>query len=104
MEQLDNEALMSAIATFKTLPDRVTNLTLINKGDVRVAVIAIPEGNKLAPHKAPVDVLIIGLEGKAKVHLGKEEFEFHEHSALRFPANKMHGIEALSDFKMLLIK
>jgi len=67
-----------------------------------VARIGISSGNKRATHKAPVEMQMIGRW--AKVYLENEVFDFKEHSSLHFPANKTHSIEAISDFKMLLIK
>lgn len=104
MEFLENIDLISSISDFEIEPNRITNKTLMDRGDVRVTMVALANGQSLAPHKAPVDVLIIGLEGKATVRVEHQLFSFHEKSVLRFPAETIHAVEALTDFKMLLIK
>lgn len=104
MEFLENTDLISSISDFEIEPNQITNKTLMDRGDVRVTMVALANGQSLAPHKAPVDVLIIGLEGKATVRVEHQLFSFYEKSVLRFPAETIHAVEALTDFKMLLIK
>lgn len=84
--------------------DKITNVTLAENNKFRVAVVNIPKGKKLVPHRAPVDVLIVGMMGNAKVFLGEKTYDFFEGSYLTFPANKVHSVEAKTDFKMLIIK
>lgn len=104
MEFLDNKELISSITELEYKPNGITNKTLMDRGDMRVAMIAMSNGQSLAPHRAPVDVMIVGLEGRATVRVEHQLFSFDEKSILRFPANAIHAVEALTDFKMLLIK
>ena len=104
MEFVDNKELISSITEFEVEPNRIVNKVLMDRGDVRVAMIAMSDGQSLAPHTSPVDVLIVGLQGKATVRIEHQLFSFDEKSVLRFPANTVHAVEALTDFKMLLIK
>ena len=83
---------------------RVKNKTLFEKEGIRVAVISISAGDELRAHIAPVDVMIIGLEGKAEIMLEGEKFEMKQHQNIKFPAGVIHSVKALTDFKMLLIK
>ena len=83
---------------------KVKNSTIFQKEGVRVAVISIAEGDQLAAHSAPVDVMIIGLEGEALVTLLGVEYKMTPHQNIKFPANAIHSVLAITDFKMLLIK
>ena len=92
------------ISELEYTPGKAKNNTLFAKEGVRVVVISISAGDELAAHRAPVDVMIIGLEGQAEVTLLGEKHHMIPHANIRFPAGVVHSVKALTNFKMLLIK
>ncbi len=86
------------------VPGSIKNHTLFQKEGIRVVVIAISAGDRLKPHSAPVDVLLVGLEGEAQITLSGKWYTIKPNESIQFPANEVHSVEASTNFKMLLIK
>ncbi len=70
----------------------------------KITLVSLEKGQRLDPHTSPVDAFIYVLEGNANFNMeGKASF-LQVGDGLSFKANIVHSVNALTDFKMLLIR
>lgn len=81
----------------------VVSRTLIDKTAGTVTLFAFDQGQGLSEHTAPFDALVLILDGKAKIIIGGETFELEAGQTITMPANSPHALEAIEQFKMLLV-
>lgn len=68
-----------------------------------VTLFAFDHGQNLSEHTAPYNALLQIVEGKAKVMIDRKEFLLNEGDFIIMPASIPHALEAVTEFKMLLI-
>ena len=85
-------------------PDKLQSKLLAEKEASKIILLAFSAGQELKTHTAPVDVLLVGLEGEAQLTVGQQTHPFQPGQVIRIPALAPHSLAALSHFKMLLIK
>jgi len=83
--------------------DAVVSRTLIDKTAGTVTLFAFDQGQGLSEHTAPFDALVLILDGKAKIIIGGKPFELEAGQTITMPANSPHALEAIEQFKMLLV-
>jgi len=81
----------------------VVSRTIIDKPSGTVTLFAFGEGQGLSEHQAPFDALVAILDGKASVSISGVAREVPAGSMIILPANKPHGLRAITRFKMLLV-
>ena len=66
----------------------------------------IDPGKTVKPHKTPVDVVFVVLEGTAEFHIGDETQTATKEAVIHSPANIPHSIDNLKDelVRLLVIK
>lgn len=69
-----------------------------------VTLIALSKGQRLDEHTSPTDAFIYVLEGEANFNLEGNANFLSVGDGLSFGANQVHSVNALTDFKMLLVK
>lgn len=77
---------------------------LAEKEKTKIILFAFTQRQELKTHTAPVEVLLVVLEGEAMFTLGSTVSLMKAGEIIRIPANEPHAILAISNFKMLLIK
>jgi quercetin dioxygenase-like cupin family protein len=80
----------------------VSRVLLKNKGGT-VTLFAFAEGQGLSEHTAPFDALVVVLDGEADIKIADEHFKVQQGETITLPANRPHGVQASTKFKMLLI-
>lgn len=81
----------------------ITNLDLISKEGMKFLIMSFDEGEGLTPHSAPVDAMVMALEGEAKLTMGDIEAEIKAGEQFVFEKNIDHSVEAKTKFKMALL-
>jgi quercetin dioxygenase-like cupin family protein len=81
----------------------VVSRTLIGKKAATVTLFAFAGGEGLSEHTAPYDALVQVLEGQAQIAIEGEKHRLGPGQAMLMPAHKPHALQALEDFKMLLV-
>lgn len=67
-------------------------------------LMAFDKGQRLTPHAAPGDAMVIALEGSAKLQVAEEYFSIKAGEQFIFPKNIVHNVIADGEkFKMALI-
>lgn len=70
----------------------------------KAIVFAFEQGQQLKEHKTAHDVLLVMLEGECVFTIYQEEVPLKAGELYRIPAHEPHALQAVSNFKMLLIK
>ena len=68
-----------------------------------LTLFAFDEGQNLSEHTAPYDALVQVIEGRARVIINKKEYLLEEGNFIIMPSNVPHALEAITQFKMLLV-
>lgn len=74
------------------------------QGGQKTILFAFAEGQGLKTHTAPHNVVLVALEGSCRFSIGGENQELKPGQAILIPSSEPHALEALSNFKMLLIR
>ncbi|MDA8431596.1 MAG: cupin domain-containing protein [Nitrospiraceae bacterium] len=88
METLDLKRLM------KFSPDRIGREMLSDKPEMRVALMCLEPGQELAPHKAPLRLMMYVVEGKGTFTVGDETAVADEKTCLFCDPMVPHGFRA----------
>ncbi|MEA1887672.1 MAG: cupin domain-containing protein [Bacteroidota bacterium] len=68
-----------------------------------LTLFAFDEGQNLSEHTAPYDAMVHVIDGRARVIIDKKEYLLDEGSFIIMPADIPHALEAITEFKMLLV-
>jgi mannose-6-phosphate isomerase-like protein (cupin superfamily) len=90
----------------KKNPHEVDARKIHENEDVQVIHMLLKPGEKLKPHKTPVDVFFYILEGTGIVEVGEEKKEVSANDLIDSPKNISHCLynESENDFKVLVVK
>lgn len=84
-------------------PGKVVSLTLVQNPAVSMTLFAFAKGEGLSSHSAPGDAMVYILDGKAEITIGDSKLTAQPGEAVVMPANISHALEAVENFKMLLL-
>jgi quercetin dioxygenase-like cupin family protein len=73
-------------------------------GHFAVTLVCLAKGERLDPHTSPTDAFIYVLEGDANFNLEGHAHFIQAGDGLAFKAQAVHSVNALTDFKMLLVR
>lgn len=98
---LAKKAQMSSLVDYAK--DAIVSKTLIKKESGTVTLFAFDKGQSLSEHTAPFDAMVQIMEGEeAIIIIDGIEHNLSSGEFIIMPANIRHGVEARSQFKMLL--
>ena len=83
--------------------DSIVSRTIIDKKTGTLTLFAFWKGQALSEHTAPFDALVYLLDGKANVTIAGKSYSIKEGEMIIMPANESHALNAVTNFKMLLI-
>jgi len=78
-------------------PHKVDVRQLYNKESAQIMHITLKKGERLKPHKTPVDVAFYILEGRPTIHIGEESDSFPVDTLIESPAEIVHFISNEQD-------
>ncbi len=81
----------------------IVSRTLVGNDAGSATLFSFSRGQGLSEHSAPFDALVNVLEGKALVIIAEKEFEVSGGESILMPADVPHAVNAVEDFKMLLV-
>jgi quercetin dioxygenase-like cupin family protein len=82
---------------------RVVSRTLAQKQGVGITLFAFDKGEEISTHTAPGDAMVTILDGKAKITINEKSVIAEAGETVVMPANSPHALEAVEQFKMLLV-
>lgn len=97
-------------ANIYTLKDAVTyaegavvSKTITKSKSGNITLFAFDRRQGLSEHTAPFDAMAMIVDGLCKITIDGQDFELKEGQMIIMPAKVRHALEALEQFKMLLI-
>ncbi len=78
-------------------PDKIYREMLSDKPEMRIALMCLEPGQELAPHKAPMRLLMYCVEGKGIFTVGEEEIEANEKTCILCEPMVPHGFRATDE-------
>ena len=82
---------------------KIISKNIVAKKDLVITVMSFWKGEALEPHMAPGDALVTVLDGEANFYVDGKPSLIKKGESIVLPANIAHAVEALENFKMLLI-
>ncbi len=83
--------------------DSVVSKTIIGKKTGTVTLFAFDKGQSLSEHTAPFDAIVYSVDGEAQVTIADKMVEVKKGDMIILPANIPHSLNAVSQYKMLLV-
>lgn len=77
--------------------------TLAQGKPVSITLFAFDEGEEISSHSSSGDALVYLLDGQAEITVGGEKFNLKKGETIVMPAGISHALNAVKQFKMLLI-
>ena len=68
-----------------------------------VTVFAFAKGEGLKEHSAPFDALVTIIDGTAEISISGKKHTLSTGEMIVMPANEPHALQALEQFKMMLV-
>lgn len=81
----------------------VVSKTLIDKKTGTLTLFAFGKGQGLSEHTAPYDAFVNVLDGEADVTVSGQTCRVKAGEMIILPANQPHALQAVTNFKMMLI-
>jgi quercetin dioxygenase-like cupin family protein len=83
--------------------DSVVSKTIIGKKTGTVTLFAFDKGQSLSEHTAPFDAIVYSVDGEAQITIADKLVEVKKGDMIILPANIPHSLNAVSQYKMLLV-
>ena len=111
MEQDKNKPCMEELVAqpvqINTLADyqpaSVVSRTIIDKKTGTVTFFVFDKGQGLSEHTSPYDALVHVLDGEAEITISGRPLTVSAGEMIIMPAQKPHALQALKQFKMMLV-
>lgn len=81
----------------------IVSKTIVEKKTGTVTLFAFDKGQNLSEHTAPFDALVLVIEGEGEVILNGKPNSVKSGNMIIMPANIPHAVNAVEQFKMLLV-
>ena len=104
MKNIEKGTIIDLKEKIEYVEGGISNLDIVSKKDLKIMLMAFDKGQRLTPHAAPGDAMVIALEGSAKLQVAEEYFSIKAGEQFIFPKNIVHNVIADGEkFKMALI-
>ncbi len=84
-------------------PDRISREMLAETPEMRMALMCLEPGQELAPHKAPMRLVMYVVEGSGTFTVGQEQIEAGEKSAILCEPMVEHGFKASKGQRLVVM-
>jgi quercetin dioxygenase-like cupin family protein len=81
----------------------VVSREVLRKDTGTVTLFAFDKGQGLSEHTAPFDAMVCILDGEAKITIAGNPVMVKAGEMIIMPANQPHALQAVEQFKMMLI-
>jgi len=81
----------------------IVSRTIIDKKTGTLTLFAFWKGQALSEHTAPFDALVYIVDGEAEVFISGKKHRVRQGELIIMPANEPHALNAVQNFKMLLV-
>jgi len=106
-KQQDNNKLVAQVNKLDALVNyqdgSIVSRTIIDKKSGTLTLFAFWQGQALSEHTAPFDALVYIVDGQADISISGKPQRVSAGEMIIMPANQPHALQAVSNFKMLLV-
>jgi quercetin dioxygenase-like cupin family protein len=106
-QQQERDRLVAQVNRLEALADyqeaSIVSRTIIDKKTGTLTLFAFWQGQALSEHTAPFDALVYVLDGEVEVSISGKPQRVRSGEMIIMPANQPHALNALTNFKMLLV-
>jgi quercetin dioxygenase-like cupin family protein len=81
----------------------IVSRTIIDKKTGTLTLFAFSQGQALSEHTAPFDALVYVLDGEVAVIISGKKHLVKQGEMIIMPAGEPHALNAIQNFKMLLV-
>jgi quercetin dioxygenase-like cupin family protein len=81
----------------------VVSRTLVKNNAGTITLFSFAMGQGLSEHSAPFDAFVEILDGQAEIKIGDKKVSVTKGDFVIMPANIPHGLQSITQFKMLLV-
>ena len=82
---------------------QIISKSLVQREDMTLTLFAFGAGESISTHSSTGDAMVVVLEGEGELTVGGVAKKAKEGQSIIMPANIPHAVQAVTDFKMLLI-
>ena len=83
--------------------DKISREMLAETPEMRIALMCLEPGQELAPHKAPMSLLMYVVEGSGAFTVGDQQIEAGEKSAILCEPMVEHGFKATKGRRLVVM-
>lgn len=84
-------------------PSSVISRVLLKNAGGTITLFAFDAGEGLSEHKTPYDAFLNVVEGSVRIRIADADHTLSAGDSIILPANIPHAVDALTQFKMLLV-
>ena len=84
-------------------PGKVVSATFTQNDAVSITLFAFAKGEGISTHAASGDAMVYILDGMSEITIGENKLNATKGQVVVMPANIPHGLDAIDNFKMLLV-
>ena len=95
---------ISLAAQLDFRPEKFNNKVLFREEGLNLILFALLPSQSIPAHKTPNNAYLQCLEGEVTVAIGDVEYPLRQGEIILLPKGILHGIVALKETKLLLIK
>lgn len=104
IRNIDDSKVLDFVALVSSGEGVVESRRFINRKDIKMTMVSLPQGEGINPYALPGDVLIIVFEGEADVILGESSFVLNTGECIVVSAGIAHGINPIRASKVLTLE
>ncbi|MGN0904988.1 MAG: cupin domain-containing protein [Alphaproteobacteria bacterium] len=82
----------------------IVSKTITDNINSSLTVFAFDAGQSIAGHSAPVDAVVLNVEGEVEITISGENFTLKKGDMILMPKGEPHALLAKTKFKMVLFK
>jgi quercetin dioxygenase-like cupin family protein len=106
-KQRDSDKLVAQVNKLDALVNyqdgSIVSRTIIDKKSGTLTLFAFWQGQALSEHTAPFNALVYMVDGEADISISGKPHRVKEGEMIIMPANEPHALNAVTNFKMLLV-
>ncbi|HHU87106.1 MAG TPA: cupin domain-containing protein [Peptococcaceae bacterium] len=103
IKNIDFSKVLEMASLVEYQKGQVVSRTLAQGKPVSITLFAFDEGEEISSHSSSGDALVYLLDGQAEITVGGEKFNLKKGETIVMPAGIPHALNAVKQFKMLLI-
>lgn len=103
LKNLEYARVLNLADQVSYLPGQVISKTLAQNPAFGLTLFAIPKGEGISAHKSTGDAFVTALEGQCQITIEDKKYLLKTGECIVMPAGKPHAVDAIDNFKMLLI-